>query len=56
MNAEGVNTFYLTLKKHMTLADPAVISGKVHAAMSTDTDKFLFLVDEHNFYKYSVAT
>lgn len=55
-NAEGVLTFYLTLKKHYQIAKPAEIKGTVHAAMSTDTENYLFLVDEKNFYKLNVKT
>ena len=55
-NAEGVNTFYLTLSKHYTISNPGAIKGKVHASMSTDKEKYIFLVDETNFYKLNVQT
>lgn len=55
-NADGVLTFYLTLKKHYTVKVPSTITGKVHAAMTTDKEKYLFLVDEKNFYKLDAIT
>lgn len=55
-NAEGALTFYLTLKKHYQIDVPSDIKGTVHASMSTDTENFLFLVDETNFYKLNVKT
>lgn len=55
-NADGVLTFYLTLKKHYTIAEPSKITGNVHASMTTDKEKYLFLVDEKNFYKLDAKT
>jgi hypothetical protein len=49
-------TFYLTLKKHCTIKTPSTITGNLNSAMSTDIEKYIFLVDETNFYKLDVAT
>ena len=49
-------TFYLTLKKQYTIAQPSLISGNIHTAMTTDKEKYLFLVDDKNFYKLDALT
>jgi hypothetical protein len=49
-------TFYLKLVKHTKINNPATITGSVNSAMSTDIEKYIFLVDENNFYKLDVAT
>lgn len=53
-NAEGVSTFYLTLKKHCHLSSGDLITGTLHASMSTDIEKYIFLVDQTKFYKLNV--
>jgi len=55
-NAEGTLTFYLTLKKHYQIGTPADIKGKIHTAMSTDTESYLLFSDEKNFYKFNVKS
>ncbi len=37
-NADGVLTFYLTLKKHCHMSSGSLITGTLHAAMSTDIE------------------
>ncbi len=55
-NADGLLTFYVTLKKHCLMSSGQLITGTLHAGISTDIEKNIVLVDEKRFYKINVET